>query len=217
MRGEARKDADGRSFSKSEDAGKLLELTGSALAPLITAPVAGGALADHVFFAGPLVLESWRHFDKMEMFSFEGHETQTVDRSRQLYAQLREIDEDSKLPAALRIPASNLLRVLAREKPEAANESNTLKALHSPNVWVALPAGYAQFVRAAMADGGGVFRCEDPEAWRDALGGALMGGRLWCRRWRGMRVFRGRRWWGGWIRCGWGRCLMIGILWRQVR
>ena len=180
LRGEARKDADGRSFSKSEDAGKLLGLTGSAIAPLITAPVAGGALADHMFFAGPLVLESWRHFDKMEMFSFEGHETQTVDRSRQLYAQLREIDEDSGLPAALRIPASNLLRVLAREKPEAANEFNTLKALHSPNVWVALPAGYAQFVRTAMADGGssgsGSFRCEDPEAWRDALGGALMGG-----------------------------------------
>jgi hypothetical protein len=101
-------------------------------------------LPDHLYFTGPLVLESWEHLEKLEMFSFEGHETQTVERSKQLYAQLREIDEAPEFPAALRIPASSLRRLLAREKPEAANEFNTLKVLKSPNTWVALPEGYPQ-------------------------------------------------------------------------
>jgi hypothetical protein len=132
-------------------------------------------LPDHLYFAGPLILENWEHFEKLEMFSFEGHETQTVECSKQLYAQLREIDEDPKFPAALRIPASSLRRLLAREKAEAANEFNTLKVLKS-NTWVALPAGYPQFATAGIADGGAVFRCEEPEDWRDALAAALSGG-----------------------------------------
>jgi hypothetical protein len=173
LRGEARKDADGRSFSKQDEVTRLLMLTTTAIAPLVTEPSTQGCIADHMFFTGPLVLENWQQFEKVELFSFQGHETQTVNRSVQLFAQLKSIDENPIFPSNLRTPALSLLRLLAREKPEAANEFNTLKRLKSPNTWVALPAGYPQFVSVAEASAKAVYRCEEPDAWRDALGAAL--------------------------------------------
>jgi hypothetical protein len=173
LRGEARKGADGRSFSKHDEVTRLLTLTTTAIAPLLAEAPEQGFIAEHMFVTGPLVLESWANFDKIELFSFEGHETQIVERSFQLFAQLKDIDENPLFPASLRIPASSLLRVLAREKPDAANEFNTLKRLKSPNTWVALPSGYPQFVSAAESGPRGTYRCEEPDAWRDALGASL--------------------------------------------
>jgi hypothetical protein len=174
LRGEARnKEVDGRSYAKSDEIVRLLTLTSTAIAPLIVEPPQEGSIAEHMFFMGPLVIENWQNFDKVELFSFEGHETQTVARSRQLFAQLKEIDENSIFPGSLRNPALNLLRLLARERPEAANEFNTLKQLKSPNTWVALPAGYPQFVSAAQSGPKGIYRCNEPDAWRDALGASL--------------------------------------------
>jgi hypothetical protein len=173
LRGEARRDTDGRSFAKQDEVARLLTLTTTAIAPLVAEPTEQGSIADHMFFAGPLVLENWENFDKIELFSFEGHETQTRTRSFQLFAQLKEIDANPIFPDKLRTPALSLRRLLAREKPEAANEFNTLKELRSPSTWVALPAGYPQFVSAAESGAKGIYRCEEPDAWRDALGAAM--------------------------------------------
>jgi hypothetical protein len=173
LRGEARKEADGRSFARPDEVMRLLTLTATAIAPLIVAPSQQSSIADHVFFMGPLVIENWENFEKVEFFSFEGHETQTFARSLQLFAQLKAIDDSSVFPSSLRNPAMNLLRLLSRERPEAANEFNTIKHLKSPNTWVALPAGYPQFVSAARNGPKGLYRCEEPDAWRDALGASL--------------------------------------------
>jgi hypothetical protein len=173
LKGEARKDADGRSFAKRDEVVRLLTLMTTAIAPLIAEPPKEGSIAEHMFFMGPLVVENWENFDKVELFSFEGHETQTVTRSRQLFAQLKEIDQSKLFPGSLRNPALNLLRLLARERPEAANEFNTIKQLKSPNTWVALPAGYPQFVAAAESGPKGRYHCDEPDAWRDALGASL--------------------------------------------
>jgi hypothetical protein len=173
LRGEARKDADGRSFTKHDEVVRLLTLTTTAIAPLVAEPPKEGSIAEHMFFMGPLVIENWETFDKVELFSFEGHETQTAARSYQLFAQLKDIDENTVFPSSLRNPASSLRRLLARERPEAANEFNTIKQLKSPNTWVALPAGYPRFISAAESGPKGVYRCDEPEAWRDALGASL--------------------------------------------
>jgi hypothetical protein len=149
LKGEARKDADGRSFATRDEAVRILTLTTTAIGALIAEPPKEGSIAEHMFFMGPLVVENWENFDRVELFSFEGHETQTVARSRQLFAQPKEIDESRVFPGSLRNPALNLLRLLARERPEAANEFSTIKQLKSPNTWVALPTGYPQFVGAA--------------------------------------------------------------------
>jgi hypothetical protein len=42
-----------------------------------------------------------------------------------------------------------------------------------PNTWVALPAGYPQFINTAESGARGMYRCDEPDAWRDALGATL--------------------------------------------
>ena len=174
LKGEAVKDSDGRSFARPDEVARLLQLTTTAIAPMLIDPV-DSVVPEHMFFSGPIVYESWADFDKKEMFSFEGHATQTQARSRQLYAQLKSIDEDSHFPKALRGPAANLHQLLAREKPEAANEFNTTKLMRSPNTWLALPVGYPQFVRDG-GDGGPTYRCAEPDEWHGALCSAVLGG-----------------------------------------
>jgi len=174
LKGEAVKDSDGRSFARPDVVARLLQLTTTAIAPMLTDPE-DSVIPEHMFFSGPIVYESWAAFDKKEMFSFEGHATQTQAQSRQLFAQLKSIDEDSHFPKALRGPAANLLQLLAREKPEAANEFNTTKLMRSSNTWLAMPVGYPQFVRDGT-DVGPVFRCEEPEEWHGALCSAVLGG-----------------------------------------
>ena len=68
-------------------------------------------LPDHIYVSGPVLLENWSHFDKREVLSFEGWETQTEAATRKLYGQLRDIDGNRDFPAALRIPAANLYRL----------------------------------------------------------------------------------------------------------
>ena len=90
-----------------------------------------------------------------------------------LYMQLKDIDGNKALPSNLRVPAINLLRLLAREKPGAANEFSTLKDIRSPNTWVAMPTTYVQFIRPVRAHDDKVKGLEEPEMWREGLGGAL--------------------------------------------
>jgi hypothetical protein len=173
----ARTMADGFSFVRHADASDYMQKVCGSIAPLL--PEQGGRpqIPGHIYFAGPLLLENWAHFDKREVFSFEGHSVQEQRLTRELYFQLKDIDKNSGFPSALRVPASNLLRVLARESPEAATEFNTIKALNSPNTWVVLPAAYPQFLRTRgdAREDESVY-VEDPELWRDGLGRALPGG-----------------------------------------
>lgn len=61
-----------------------------------------------LYVSGPVLLENWSHFDKREVLSFEGWETQAEAATRKLYGQLRDIDGNRDFPAALCIPAASL-------------------------------------------------------------------------------------------------------------
>ena len=107
------------------------------------------------------------------MLSFEGWETQTEAATRKLYGQLRDIDGNRDFTAALRIPAANLYRLLAREKTGAANEFSIIKNLESPNTWIAVPVVYPQFMTIKWEHNDHVHSVRDPELWREALGWTL--------------------------------------------
>jgi len=173
----ARTMAGGFSFVRQADASDYMQKACGAIARLLPEQDGRPQIPEHVFFSGPLLLENWAHFDKREVFSFEGHSVQEQRLTGELYFQLKDIDKNPAFPSALRVPASNLLRVLARESPDAATEFNTMKALSSPNTWVVLPAAYPQFLRM-RGDGAEdeSVHVEDPELWRDGLGRGLPGG-----------------------------------------
>ncbi|MCK4143762.1 helicase [Ralstonia pseudosolanacearum] len=168
----AKKDADGSSFVKDREAREFVAQASAPIAVLLPDAAGRPAIAEHMYFAGPLVLESWARFDKREVFSFEGQLTSVEQMTKQLYFQLKDIDSKEALPGSLRIPAANLYRLLAREKLGAATEFNTLKELRSPNTWVALPAAYAQFVTVGTHDEK-TKQLEEPDLWREALGRTL--------------------------------------------
>lgn len=164
---------DRRTMVRYADAKELSELASGPLRPLLVYAAQGTSIPDHVFVSGPAFLENWGDFDKMEVFSFEGHTTEVTQTGRRVVAQLLDIDEDRSLPQALRQPAANLLRILQREKKDAANEFNTLKSLKSPNTWIAVPTGYIQFMARDRRLDGEQFEVEDPGSWRDALAQSL--------------------------------------------
>lgn len=173
----ARTVSDGLSFVRHADASDYMQKACGAIAPLLSEPGGRPRIPEHVFFSGPLLLENWAHFDKREVFSFEGHSVQEQRLTRELYFQLKDVDKNPSFPSALRVPASNLLRVLARESPEAATEFNTIKALNSPNTWVVLPAAYPQFVRRRGDGPEDESVCvAEPDLWHDGLGRGLPGG-----------------------------------------
>jgi hypothetical protein len=93
--------------------------------------------------------------------------------TRTLFMQLREIDQNEAIPGSLRVPAANLFRLLAREKPGAAREFSTLKDLRSPNTWVAIPTSYVQFLRPVRQHDDKPAVLAEPDIWRDGLGRAL--------------------------------------------
>ena len=164
---------DRRTMVRYGDAKELYDLAAGPLRPLLVYASQGTSIPEHVFVSGPAFLENWGDFDKMEVFSFEGHTTEVTQTGRRVVAQLLDIDEDRSLPQALRQPAANLLRILQREKKDAANEFNTLKSLKSPNTWIAVPSGYIQFMARDRRLDGEQFEVEDPDSWRDALAQSL--------------------------------------------
>ena len=169
----ARSKHDGFSFVRSDEASKFLQQACAPVAPLLPDSVGRPQVPEHVFFSGPLLLENWSHFDKREVFSFEGHITQVEQMTKRLYMQLREIDQKRTFPSALRVPAANLFRLLARERPDAANEFSTIKELKSPNTWISVPAAYPQFVTRVGEQNDRVKPLSEPELWREGLGRAL--------------------------------------------
>ncbi len=164
---------DRRTMVRYSDAKELCDLAAAPLRPLLVYATQGTSIPDHVYVSGPAFLENWGDFDKMEVFSFEGHTTEVTQTGRRVVAQLLNIDEDRSLPQALRQPAANLLRILQREKKDTANEFNTLKSLKSPNTWIAVPTGYIQFMARDRRLDGEPFEVEDPGSWRDALAQSL--------------------------------------------
>jgi hypothetical protein len=131
---------------------------------------------DHTYFAGPVIFENWEAFGKQEVFTFEGHEVESSTATRRLLNQLYIIDEDRAYPNALRTPAKSLADLLRRDNPESLVEFNTLKDLKSPNTWVAVPAGYLQFVQAKETHSGTLFELDDAELWLRALAKSLNAG-----------------------------------------
>lgn len=168
-----RKGKDRRTMVRYEDAKDLCELAAGALKPLLVYATEGTSIPDHVYVAGPAFVENWGDFDKLEVFSFEGHTTEVNQVSRRVIAQLLSIDEDRAFPQNLRQPAANLLRLLQREKKDAANEFNTLKTLKSPNTWIAVPSGYVQFMAVERQKEGRPFEVVDPDLWREGLAQGL--------------------------------------------
>lgn len=173
LQASVRKGADRRTMVRYEDANALYMLAAGALRPLLSHSDDSLSIPDHIYVAGPAFLEHWGDFDKLEVFSFEGHTTEVNQVARRLVAQLINIDKDRDFPVNLRAPAANLLRLLQREKKDAANEFNTLKNLKSPNTWVTVPAGYIQFMAADRLREGRSFEVVDPEVWRDGLAQGL--------------------------------------------
>jgi hypothetical protein len=170
----AQKGKDCRTMVKSDDMRKFSEMACTATLPLLVSAEAGSAMAEHIHFAGPCVMENWEDFSKQESFTFEGHQTQIEELSKALINQLYAIDKDRTMSTALREPAANLFRLLQREKEGAANEFRTLKDLKSPNTWVSLPTGYLQFLHNDETREGKAFEVEDADLWRDALGQSLL-------------------------------------------
>ncbi len=176
LQASVRKGADRRTMVRYDDANALCQMAAGALRPLLVHASEGTSIPDHIYVAGPAFLEHWGDFDKLEVFSFEGHTTEVNQVARRLIAQLITIDQDREFPANLRAPAANLLRLLQREKKDAANEFNTLKNLKSPNTWVSVPTGYIQFMAVERQLEGRPFEVLDPELWRDGLAQGLAAG-----------------------------------------
>ncbi len=168
-----RKGNDRRTMVRYRDAKELCELAAGALKPLLVHAQEGTSVPDHLYVSGPAFLENWGDFDKLEVFSFEGHTTEVSQVARRVIAQLLSIDEDRAFPASLRQPAANLLRLLQREKKDAANEFNTLKSLKSPNTWISVPSGYVQFMAVERQLEGRPFEVVDSDLWREGLAQGL--------------------------------------------
>lgn len=170
-----KKDVDTRTVVKESELSSVRELATSSIAPLLRYSETS-SFPDHTYFAGPVIFENWEAFAKQEVFTFEGHEAETAQSARKLLAQLYRIDEDKAYPNALRTPAKSLADLLRRDNQDSAVEFNTLKDLKSPNTWVAVPAGYLQFLQTEEAQAGMSFELDDSDLWLEALGKSLNAG-----------------------------------------
>lgn len=171
-----KKDVDSRTVVKEGELAAIRDQVTNGLAPLLSFREPGLSFADHAYFAGPVIFENWEAFAKQEAFTFEGHEAETAQSTKKLLGQLYQIDEDRGYPNALRTPAKSLADLLRRDNQDAAVEFNTLKDLKSPNTWVAVPAGYHQFLHTEEAQKGVAFEVDDPELWLEALAKSLGAG-----------------------------------------
>lgn len=169
------KGADTRTVVKESDISSVRELATSSIAPLLRYSETT-SFPDHTYFAGPVAFENWESFVKQEFFTFEGHESGAAQSGRKLLNQLYRIDEDKGYPSTLRVPAKSLADLLKRDNQESAIEFNTLKDLKSPNTWIAVPAGYSQFMNTAISQQGVAFELDDASLWLEALAKSLDAG-----------------------------------------
>jgi hypothetical protein len=175
LQGVAKRGADGRTMVKSSCAYDLTTLVTTGISPLLIASEPR-SFPDYVSFSGPVIVENWADFDKQEVFAFEAHEEQVSRGTRALLAHLRDIEETKDFPSTLRNPAANLRRLLQRDHLDGANAFRTLKALKSENTWVAVPAGYYQFLHPDNRPDDEEFLLDDQAVWQKALGTSLNAG-----------------------------------------
>ncbi|GGY69032.1 helicase [Pseudoduganella albidiflava] len=167
-----KKDVDSRTVVKESELSSMRELATNAISPLLCYSETS-SFPDHTYFAGPVIVENWGAFAKQEVFTFEGHEAETAQSTRKLLNQLYQIDGDKGYPNTLRTPAKSLAELLRRDNQDSAVEFSTLKDLKSPNTWVAVPAGYLQFMQAEVANSGLFFELRDSDLWLNALSKSL--------------------------------------------
>lgn len=161
------------SFVRPERALEFMERTSGPLQPLL-APRDRPSLPPNTYFAGTTVLERWGEFSKREQFMFEGWAFENDKAALGLKHQLFAIDRKPSLPSKLRRPAKSLAVLLEREQEESGKAFTTSKELRSPNLWVALPAMYPQFVRKDASELQRLERwVREPESWNRALAAEL--------------------------------------------
>ena len=176
LRGVAQRGVDGRTFVREADVKAIIDIASNPLGQLLPDVSTDRSLIpDHMSFSGPVVVENWSHFEKQEVFSFEEHDLALTDSVRKLKGQLHAIDEERRFPSSIRVPAASLLKLLYRESHEAANEFKTLKALKSPNTWIAVPAGYYSFINSPLREDDRKFALSDEADWHEALTRSLNG------------------------------------------
>lgn len=159
--------SDPRSMVHSAAARALHDLAAGMLQPLLIFSRNGTSLAPRLYANGPLFVEDWGDFEKEELFTFAGYNNAA---NQHLLKQLGLIRNDQKIPRNIRSAAIDLSRILERrEQEEAETRFSTTKALTSTYLWVALPAGYAQF----MDERSPPCSAEDAEAWRNGLARGL--------------------------------------------
>lgn len=174
LQGVAKRGSDERSYVRPEVARSIHDAAGNSIRALIPRPAGDRALLPlHMSFCGPVVVECWEAFDKQEVFAFEEHDAVLGEAVRRLKGQLNDIKDSKAFPASLRNPAEALLRLLYREQHDEANEFKTLKALKSPNTWVALPAGYPTFTSSRQPIDGREFSLRDADIWYEGLARTL--------------------------------------------
>ncbi len=174
LQGLAKRGTDERSYVRQEVARSIYDAAGNSIRALIPRPNGDRPLLPlHMSFCGPVVVENWEAFEKQEVFAFEEHDAALGEAVRKLKGQLHEIKTNKGFPASLRNPAEALLRLLYREDHDEANEFKTLKALKSPNTWVAVPAGYQTFTAARQPTDGREFSLKDADVWYDGLARTL--------------------------------------------
>lgn len=133
------KAVDRRTMVRYGDAKELCDLASGPLRPLLVYAAQGTSVPDHVFVAGPAFLENWGDFDKMEVFSFEGHTTEVTLTETPNLIKASEA-RVSKLPAGMVAPVTELLRVLAYTPiPMRTRTPLSQSALSASVTWVGLP------------------------------------------------------------------------------
>lgn len=174
LKGEAKKNSDVRSYTNEQIARNIFDVAGNSIRSLIPKQCSDGTLIPaHMYFCGPVVIENWESFDKQEVFAFEEHDQSLSNAVRQLKGQLYSIKGQRAFPTSLRYPAETLLELLYREKHDEANEFKTLKALKSPNTWVALPSGYPMFMSSKNGPDDRSFCLNDEVQWHSWLSRTL--------------------------------------------
>jgi len=171
--GIARRRIDAKSYIRP-DVAEIIYKVAKSMGPLIHRAAADRPLLPpHTSFCGPVVVENWAGFEKQEIFVFEEHDAELSKAARDLKIQLRQIKENKTLPAALRNPAEALLQILYREDHDEANEFKTIKALRSPNTWIAVPADYLTLTAAKQSPDGREFLLNNQDDWHNELAGTL--------------------------------------------
>lgn len=174
----ARRDADKRSVLDASYMEQLIDMVANPISPLLPLTNASGgtSIAEHIYFSGPVVVESWENFDKQEIFEFDGYENEITGEIHKLIGQLREIIEEGQYPRAMKNAAKGLLELLQRKGKNEGKVFLTLKELKSPNTWITVPAECHFFIHYELQEKGKPFYLEDQPLWHEALGQTLNAG-----------------------------------------